>query len=73
VPHGELLQLIPVVDVAEFLLVAVLGFMPLIVIHWADRRPHIRLSAPKRASMRFGILKASLLVMLTDWALVVAW
>ncbi len=31
------------VQVLEFVLVALLGFMPLTVIHWADRRPLPRL------------------------------
>jgi len=37
------------VQVLEFVLVAVLGFMPLTVIHWADRRPLLRL--PLRARL----------------------
>jgi hypothetical protein len=67
--NGELL-LNPRVEVLEFVIVGVLGFMPLIVIHWAHRR-----ARPLQGSRRRGLAghlanaKASLLVWLTDWAL----
>ncbi len=41
--HGELaLEELELLDLVEFLLVTLLGFMPLIIIHWADRRPQFR-------------------------------
>lgn len=51
------------------MLIGILGFMPLTVIHIADRRPQVRLSLPRQAALRLSIIKTSLLVVLTDWAL----
>lgn len=50
---------------------ACLGFMPLGVIHWADKRRKFRretLAGPRRAVVPLVALKASLFVMLTNWS-----
>jgi hypothetical protein len=52
-------------------LVMLLGFMPLIVIHWADRRPRFRVLRPRQGSLpevrRLAALaKAVVLVWLAD-------
>jgi hypothetical protein len=70
--HGEL-QLTHLLDIVEFALVAVLGFMPLIVIHWADRRPRLGLPRPKRRLWQLAVTaKTSLLLLLTDWSLMIS-
>jgi hypothetical protein len=72
ITHGEL-QLTHLLDIVEFVLVAVLGFMPLIVIHWADRRPRFSLPRPKRRLWRLAVTtKTSLLLLLTDWSLTIS-
>jgi phosphatidylglycerophosphate synthase len=64
--HGEL-QL-TLLDTFELILVAVLGFLPLIIIHWADRRPLLRLKRLKRSVWRPITTKIGLvLVSITDW------
>jgi hypothetical protein len=46
--HGEFaLEQLEILDLVEFVLVTLLGFMPLIVIHWADRRPQFRVLRSK--------------------------
>jgi hypothetical protein len=66
--HGEfeltLLEDILLEDLIGFGLIALLGFLPLTIIHLADRRPKLRL--PRRASL--SMIKASLLALLADWA-----
>ncbi|NDJ79361.1 MAG: hypothetical protein GYB65_24180 [Chloroflexi bacterium] len=53
--------------------------MPLIVIHFADRRPKLRLSQlrPKvrstAAQRWYEALRSSTLVRLTNWSLTIAW
>lgn len=69
--HGELLIDLLVVDAVEFIVMACLGFMPLGVIHWADKRRKFRretLAGPRRAVVPLVALKASLFVMLTNWS-----
>ena len=74
VSHGELLiiDLTDIIDLVEFLLVAVLGFMPLIIIHWADRRPHVYLPhLPRwgRGAWRLAVAaKTGLLLLFVEWA-----
>lgn len=58
--HGELL-----LNLVEFSLVAVLGFMPLIVIHWADRRPTMRL--PQKRWGSIAATRTAMLIGMTDW------
>lgn len=61
-----------VFDVFEFVLIGVLGFMPLIVIHWANRRPYFSMPRLRVVGKRSKIVKAILLatlVNLTDWTL----
>lgn len=58
--NGELL-----LNLAQFVCVAVLGFLPLIVVHWADRRPRLRfLRTPLQALAAF---KTALMVVLAEW------
>jgi hypothetical protein len=55
-------------EIIEFLLVGLLGFMPLFIIHWADRHPRLRLprfGLPMRRLITMA--KAGLLVMLAHW------
>lgn len=59
-----------VLDVVALLLVALLGFMPLIVIHWASHDPRLRVMRPRHLSrlvQSVAIIKTSLLILLTDW------
>ncbi|NLX11858.1 MAG: hypothetical protein GXY36_19600 [Chloroflexi bacterium] len=57
---------VPLVEALEFLLIGLLGFMPLILIHIADRKPRIR---PPRLSLPHlsGVTKTSFLIVLADW------
>lgn len=49
------------------MLVALLGFMPLIVIHFADRRPQVRVT---RRTLRLVLAaRAVVLVGVTNWIL----
>ncbi len=61
-----------IIDLVEFLLVGVLGFMPLIIIHWADRRPRVRLPRPRRlgrGAWRMAVAaKTGLLLLFAEWA-----
>jgi len=61
--HGELL-----LDILKFALVGMLGFMPLAVIHWSDRHPRLRVTQVNQAMTSLGMLKASIMVMLSDWS-----
>ncbi len=63
--HGELL-LNYGTDMAGFLLVAMLGFLPLFIVHWADRRPQEE-PWPRRTWHILGTLKALLVVEWADW------
>lgn len=63
--HGELQR-----DHLEFVLVAVLGFLPLLIVHYADRRPRLRL--PHVKIKKTTIIKSRLLVTLTNWALLIS-
>lgn len=56
-------------DLLGFSLMSLLGFLPLIVIHWSERWPRLGLGIIKRALWRVNIIKASLFIMLTDWSL----
>jgi hypothetical protein len=69
------LQLKHLLDLIEFGMIMFLGFMPLIVIHWAYRRPKMDI---RRSASRFGrhaarvtqialTAKTSLVLVLTDW------
>jgi hypothetical protein len=63
-PHGEFV-LNHSQDLLAFALVVLLGFMPLIIIHWGGGRPALR---PERSgSWRDVVTKTSLLVVITDW------
>jgi hypothetical protein len=53
------------IDLIGIILVALLGFLPLIVIHIVHRP--VRMSLPRRAVWRLSAIKTSLLVTLTDW------
>ncbi len=65
--NGELL-----LDLVEFSLVGLLGFMPLIVIHWSDRLPKLRLPRVLRALMQTTLaVKTAILVSVTDWVLAI--
>jgi hypothetical protein len=64
--HGELL-----LNGSQFLLVALLGFMPLIVIHFADQRPRVRLT--RRTQHTILAAKAAMLVSVTNWIVTVVW
>ena len=55
-------------DLIGFGLIALLGFLPLTIIHLADRRPKLRL--PRKVSL--GMIKASLLTLLADWVSTIA-
>ncbi|MBN1678841.1 MAG: hypothetical protein JW966_01025 [Anaerolineae bacterium] len=57
-------------DHLEFVLVAVLGFLPLLIVHYADRRPRLRL--PHVKIKKTTIIKSRLLVTLTNWALLIS-
>ena len=56
-----------ILDLIEFFFVGVLGFLPLIVIHWAERWPRFGSRMFKRALWRASIIKTSLFIVLTDW------
>jgi len=64
------LLLNPVFEYIEFALVALLGFMPLIVIHWSDRQR--RKEKPSQSQRGFWhmviAIKAAVIVAVTDWA-----
>lgn len=64
--HGELL-----LNGSEFVLVALLGFMPLMVVHYADQRPQVRL--PRRTLRSVVAAKAAVLVGVTNWLIAVVW
>ncbi|MCD4685158.1 MAG: hypothetical protein K8S97_04390 [Anaerolineae bacterium] len=55
----------------EFVLVALLGFMPLIVVHFADQRPQVRL--PRRTLRAVVAAKTAVLVGVTNWLITVVW
>ena len=70
--QGEfLLEELEILDIVEFVLVMLLGFMPLIIFHWADRRPRLHL-APIRFAFRqdvrrvIAVVRAFVLVWLAD-------
>jgi len=54
-------------DILKFALVGLLGFMPLLVIHWSDRHPRWMMRA-NQAMTSLGMLKASIGVVLSEWA-----
>ena len=66
--NGELL-LNPIVEYIEFGLVALLGFLPLIVIHWSDwqRRRNHPPAPPRRKLWQTAAAETSLLVALGNW------
>jgi hypothetical protein len=64
--HGELH--LTVLDSIGLVLVAVLGFLPLMIVHLTAERPGGRMSHLNQVLLRLGIIKCSLLVLLTDWA-----
>jgi len=60
-------------NIAQFALLAVLGFLPLIIVHWADHRPVMRRPRVPRAALRTAVaVKTSALIGLTDWLLSIA-
>lgn len=71
--HGELqLNLNLIIDMMEFLLVALLGLMPLIVIHWTDRGarmgpPYANSRINQRMRQAATTIKTSLLIFAADW------
>ena len=57
-----------IIEFAEFILVGLLGFMPLIIIHWADRRPRVRLPRMGKSVWHTaGAIKTSLLIVIANW------
>jgi len=64
-----IIEIEDVIDVVEFLLVGLLGFMPLIIIHFADRVPRVRVLRLGRGLGRWAVAaRTGLLVALTNWA-----
>jgi hypothetical protein len=70
--HGEfLLEELEILDIVEFVLVTLLGFMPLIIFHWADRRPRLHMPPIRPALWQdirrlVAVVKAFVLVWFTD-------
>ena len=60
------------VQVLEFVLVAMLGFMPLTVIHWADRRPPLRLPLPGNLGGHYVAARAALITLVSVFAVLMA-
>lgn len=55
-------------------MVALLGFMPLIIVHWSDRQPRsTRFPRGPRAVIHTALAaKTAVLVSLTDWVITIA-
>ena len=53
-------------DIGGFFLVAMLGFLPLFIVHWADRQPQKK-TLPHRTWHILGALKALLFAEWLDW------
>jgi hypothetical protein len=60
------LEQLEILDIVEFVLVTLLGFMPLIIFHWADRRPHIKPALRQDARRLAALVRALVLVWLVD-------
>jgi hypothetical protein len=60
-----------IVQLMEFVLVAMLVFMPLMVIHWADRRPLLRIANPERFAGRMATARAALMVAVSMLAIAI--
>ncbi len=64
-PRGELLLKYGA-DIFGFFLVVLLGFLPLFIVHWADRRPDKR-TAPPRVWHVLGALKTLFFIEWAEW------
>jgi hypothetical protein len=53
-----------IVELVQFVLLALLGFMPLIIIYWAYHRPRFRVPHLKRHALRLAVAaRAAVVVM----------